>query len=270
MKFKLIASILALSAATLAGAVEPSTVNLWPDGNPNDNGRPDDRVAEMTIYRPDKDKDSGIAVAILPGGAYAGLAIGHEGHDIGRWYAENGITAGVVRYRLPNGHPEVPESDAREAVRRLRAMGAVKTGIQGSSAGGHLATTVSTHEADSLSHPDFTILFYPVVTSDSRYTHHDSMHNLLGDRARDWYALREYSNELRVNGATPPALIFYSDDDNGVAPENGALYYQALKNNGIKAGFHVFPTGGHGWGFNDSFPYKPMVQQLILDWIHRL
>ena len=96
------------------------------------------------------------------------------------------------------------------------------------------------------------------------------MHNLLGDRARDWYALREYSNELRVNGATPPALIFYSDDDNGVAPENGALYYQALKNNGIKAGFHVFPTGGHGWGFNDSFPYKPMVQQLILDWIHRL
>lgn len=269
MKNRFLSILSALTVLT-ACAAEPETVNLWPDGNPNDNGRPDDRTAEMTIYLPDKKNDTGIAVAILPGGAYAGLAIGHEGHDIGRWYAENGITAGVVRYRLPNGHPEVPESDAREAVRRLRALGSVKTGIMGSSAGGHLATTVSTHEADTLSHPDFTILFYPVVTSDSRYTHHDSMHNLLGARARDWHALREYSNELRVNTKTPPALIFYSDDDNGVAPENGALYYQALKANGIKAGFHVFPSGGHGWGFNDNFAYKPMVQELILDWVKKL
>jgi len=270
MKNSFLLLCLFLSAAFYACAGEPRTVNLWPAGNPNDNGNPGDQLAEMTIYSPDKDKDCGIAVAILPGGSYSGLAIGHEGHDIGRWYAENGITAGVVRYRLPNGHYEVPESDAREAVRQLRALGAGKTGIMGSSAGGHLATTVSTHEADSLSRPDFTILFYPVVTSDSRYTHHESMRNLLGARANNWQALREFSNELRVNANTPPALIFYSDNDGGVAPENGALYYQALKANGIKAGFHVFPTGGHGWGFRDDFPYKPMIQELILDWIKKL
>jgi len=270
MKKRLRTTAIALAAIIVAGASEPKTVNLWPGGNPNDNGNPNDQTAEMTIYQPEKGKDTGIAVAILPGGSYSGLAIGHEGHDIGRWYAENGVTAGVVRYRLPNGHSEVPESDAREAIRQLKAMGASKTGIMGSSAGGHLATTVSTHEADSLSRPDFTILFYPVVTSDSRYTHHESMRNLLGSHANDWHALREFSNELRVNANTPPALIFYSDNDGGVAPENGALYYQALKSNGIKAGFHVFPTGGHGWGFRDDFPYKAMVQELILDWVNRL
>lgn len=269
MKSILVAAALLSTAISLC-ATEPTTINLWPDGNPNDNGRPDDKTAEMTVYKPEKDKDTGIAVAILPGGSYSGLAIGHEGHDIAKWYSENGITAGVVRYRLPNGHPEVPESDAREAVRRLRAAGAKKTGIMGSSAGGHLATTVSTHEADSMSHPDFTILFYPVVTSDSRYTHHESMRNLLGDKAGDWYALREYSNELRVTPSTPPALIFYSDNDGGVAPENGSLYYAALKAAGIKAGFHVFPIGGHGWGFRDDFPYKPTIQYLILDWLGHL
>ena len=140
----------------------------------------------------------------------------------------------------------------------------------GSSAGGHLATTVSTHKADSLSTPDFTVLLYPVVTTDSRYTHHGSIHNLLGKKAGRWDKLREYSNELRVNAGTPPAIIFYSDDDNTVSPENGALYYMALKNNGIRASYHVFPSGGHGWGFRESFTYLPSVKTLLLDWLSTL
>lgn len=267
MKLQFITALTILIASLTAVGGESVTINLWPDGNPNNNGNPNDQTAEMTVFTPEDGKDTGIAVAILPGGAYAGLAMGYEGLDIAEWFAKNGITAGVVRYRLPNGNPAIPESDARQAIRILRKNGANRTGIMGSSAGGHLATTVSTHEADSLSHPDFTILFYPVVTSDSRYTHHGSMQNLLGEKANDWKALREYSNELRVTDNTPPALIFYSDNDNVVAPENGALYYQALKGHGIKAGIHIFPIGGHGWGFKDSFAYKPMVQDIIINWL---
>ncbi len=257
------------SFAMAAGAENPYTLPLWPDGNPNDNENPEEQLAEMTVYTPD-DGGNGMAVAILPGGGYVMRAMGHEGHDVAKWYAENGITAAVVRYRMPNGHPDVPESDARQAVRMLRDKGYRLVGIMGSSAGGHLATTVSTHRADSLSRPDFTVLLYPVVTSDSRYTHHGSIKNLLGKKAGDWNKLREYSNELRVDADTPPAIIFYSDDDNTVSPENGALYYLALKNNNIKASYHVFPSGAHGWGFKESFPYLTSVKSLLLDWLSTL
>lgn len=122
MKLQFITVLTILIASLTAIGGESVTINLWPDGNPNNNGNPNDQTAEMTVFTPEDGKDTGIAVAILPGGAYAGLAMGYEGLDIAEWFAKNGITAGVVRYRLPNGNPAIPESDARQAIRILRKM----------------------------------------------------------------------------------------------------------------------------------------------------
>lgn len=187
-----------------------------------------------------------------------------------QWFAEHGITAAVLKYRMPNGHPEVPLEDVEQALRIMMGLeaGATgftadKVGIVGSSAGGHLAASASTLARTK---PAFSILFYPVITAEKGKAHQGSFNALLGDKRNaetdTWYSLQN-----RVSSETPPTLLLLSDDDRVVPPVNSTLYYNALKDNGVKASMHIYPTGGHGWGIRKNFKYKEQWQQTVLDWL---
>ena len=235
--------------------------------------------AVLYIYEADKAKTTGQSIVICPGGGYWLVAIGHEGHDFGKWLAENGVTAAVLMYRMPNHRPEVPLEDAAEAVRYMKeeyapAHGITSVGIMGFSAGGHLAaaTAVGALECNGdTSHratlrPDFAVLFYPVITGEALYAHKGSFDNLLGaDRTAELTA--RYSAEKLVSKQTPPTFLVCSDDDGGVPPANSTMFYNALKNYGVPASLHILPSGGHGWGFRDSFRYKSQWQSALLDWL---
>jgi acetyl esterase/lipase len=166
--------------------------------------------------------------------------------------------------------------DAQQAIRYVRSNAQSlhvqpnKIGIAGFSAGGHLASTASTHfSTEGLSsRPDFSILFYPVITMDI-VTHGGTRDNLLGDHP-SLADLHKFSNEKQVNNNTPPAILLLSDDDNGVLPENSIRYYQALKANGIKAALYIFPEGGHGWGLREDFAYHQQVTALLAAWLKEI
>ncbi len=167
----------------------------------------------ITVYCPSK--PNGIAVIMCPGGGYSHQAINHEGHDMAAWFNAQGITYAVLKYRLPQGDPTLPLSDAEQAVRILRThagewgINPAKIGIMGASAGGHLASMLSTHYSDSTSRPDFQVLLYPVVTMDPAVTHAGSRTNLLGKEISPQQQQR-YSNELQVTPSTPQAFIVLS------------------------------------------------------------
>lgn len=232
--------------------------------------------AEMTFYLPDKAKNTGMAVVICPGGGYAGLAVGHEGVDFARWLNEQGIAGVVLKYRMPNKHKEVPLDDAKQAMRYVRehakelGIKENKIGIAGFSAGGHLAATASTHYATTgtSTRPDFSILFYPVVTMGVA-THGGSKSNLLGDKP-SVIDIHTFSNEKQVNVNTPPTILFLSDDDDTVPPANSIEYYRALKKNKIPAAMYVFPEGGHGWGMQDNFKYHARMLALLQMWLEEV
>lgn len=235
--------------------------------------------ARLYIYEAAAERATGQSIVICPGGGYWLVALGHEGHDFGRWFAENGITAAVLMYRMPNHHPEVPLEDAAEALRYMKeeyapAHAIRSVGIMGFSAGGHLAaaTTVGTleHNGDK-SHraalrPDFSVLFYPVITGDRYFAHNGSFDNLLGAE-RTAELTDRYSAEKLVSATTPPTFMALSDDDGGVPPANSIRFYNALKEHKRPASIHIYPSGGHGWGFRDSFKYKAQWQQSLLEWL---
>ena len=235
--------------------------------------------AVLYIYEADPEKATGQSIVICPGGGYWLVAIGHEGHDFGKWLAENGVTAAVLMYRMPNHHPEVPLEDAAEALRYMKEEYAPKhnirsVGIMGFSAGGHLAaaTAVGVLAANGdKSHraairPDFAVLFYPVITGDALFTHKGSFDNLLGVN-RTAELTEKYSIEKLVSENTPPTFIALSDDDTGVPPANSIRFYNAMNAHNRPASIHVFPSGGHGWGFRDSFKYKSHWQKALLEWM---
>ena len=235
--------------------------------------------AVLYIYEADPEKATGQSIVICPGGGYWLVAIGHEGHDFGKWLAGNGVTAAVLMYRMPNHHPEVPLEDAAEALRYMKEEYAPKhnirsVGIMGFSAGGHLAaaTAVGVLAANGdKSHraaicPDFAVLFYPVITGDALFTHKGSFDNLLGVN-RTAELTEKYSIEKLVSENTPPTFIALSDDDTGVPPANSIRFYNAMKAHNRPASIHVFPSGGHGWGFRDSFKYKSHWQKALLEWM---
>lgn len=235
--------------------------------------------AVLYIYEADEEKATGQSIVICPGGGYWLVAIGHEGHDFGRWFAENGITAAVLMYRMPNHRPEVPLEDAAEALRYMKeeyapAHGITSVGIMGFSAGGHLAASTAVGALEyngDKSHraslrPDFAVLFYPVITGDALYAHKGSFDNLLGsDRTAE--LTDRYSAEKLVSATTPPTFMALSDDDGGVPPANSIRFYNALKEHKRPASIHIYPSGGHGWGFRDSFKYKSQWQQSLLEWL---
>ena len=225
--------------------------------------------ATLTIY-PAK-KPNGQAIVACPGGGYAGIATTHEGHDMAAWFNTQGITYAVLHYRMPYGKHEVPLSDAHQAIRYLRKnadkWGIQTVGIMGSSAGGHLASTAATHFTAE-TRPDFQILFYPVVTM-GEFTHQGSKNNLLGMNPSE-ELVKLYSNELQVNEQTPPAFIMHSSDDTAVPVQNTINYYLAMCKHGVPASVHFYPTGGHGWGYNESFPYKMQWKNELEKWLKEI
>jgi acetyl esterase/lipase len=233
-------------------------------------------VPELEIYLPEKSEATGMAVVICPGGGYGGLAYDHEGLMVARWLNQEGIAAFILKYRMPNGHKTVPLDDAQQAIRYVReradeyGVNPSRIGICGFSAGGHLAATASTHFATSgtSTRPDFSILFYPVITM-TELTHGSSRNNLLGENPSETDIYR-FSNEKQVNVNTPPAILLLSDDDRGVLPENSIGYYKALKRNDVPAAMYIFPTGGHGWGFRDTYEYHSLMTDLLSKWLKAL
>ena len=187
-------------------------INLWEDQDPPyDNGQ----KVELHIFLPDKDS-TGRAIVICPGGGYAGLASEHEGTDWASYFNEQGISIFVLFYRLPEGDRRVPISDAEEAIKIVRKnsdkwkINPEDVGIMGSSAGGHLASTIATHSVDDAK-PDFQILFYPVITMEDSYTHRGSKNNFLGKNPIQ-KLIDEFSNDKKVSSETPRAFIILSND----------------------------------------------------------
>jgi acetyl esterase/lipase len=224
----------------------------------------------ITIYKPDKKRDKGTAVIICPGGGYGILAINLEGTDVAAALNKWGITAIVLKYRLPDDELMLDKNigslqDAQRAIQLVRqnakkwGVDPNKIGIMGFSAGGHLAATASTHfdkglidNPDSISlRPDFSILIYPVISFTDEIGHIGSRNALLGKNA-GLDLVRFYSNELQVTVKTPPAFLVHASDDEAVKSANRIIYYEALLKNNVPAELHIYEQGGHGFGLNNS------------------
>lgn len=262
-------------------------VKLWNGTIPTDN-----KITKNEEWTPDKTwvvdisspelyvykakNPNGMGVVICPGGGYGGLAMSHEGTEVAEWLNSKGITAVVLKYRMPNKHSNVPLEDGHQAIRYVRenaeelGVDPQKVGILGFSAGGHLASTISTHYATSgiSTRPDFSILFYPVITMKVA-THGGSKLNLLGDNPSE-SDIHRFSNEEQVTVNTPPTILLLSDDDETVPTCNSEQYYSALKQNNIPAAMYIFPEGGHGWGFRKDFRYHEEMKTLLSKWLDSL
>ena len=223
-------------------------------------------VPEITIFKPSKSNGKNSAVIICPGGGYGILAYNLEGTTVANILNNWGVTAVVLKYRLPSDEimkdkSVGPIEDAQRAIEYVREnaeklnIDPQKIGIMGFSAGGHLAATASTHfDKDYISNPnhislrpDFSILAYPVISMIDSLTHKGSRNNLLGKNPSSEMA-ENFSNELQVTKNTPHTFLVLANDDNGVNPENSIKYYEALLRNHVHAELHIFQNGGHGFG----------------------
>lgn len=216
----------------------------------------------LEFWKPEK--PNGTSIIICPGGGYVRLAITSEGDYVAKWFAERGVSAFILKYRLPdnstmNRKEIVPLSDAQQAINYLRSnseklkINPNRIGIMGFSAGGHLAATASVHFSDSFIRerdqslrPDFSVLIYPVITMQNDFTHQGSKKALIGENAND-SLVNYFSNELNVTGKTPPTFIMHATDDKAVPVENSLKYYDALRRSNVNASLHIFQSGGHGF-----------------------
>lgn len=223
-------------------------------------------IPTLSIFFTKEIKQNQTAVIILPGGGYSHLAIDKEGTKVAEWLNSLGIVAFVLKYRLPSdlimtNKTVGPLQDAQEAMRIVRLNASKwnidpnKIGIMGFSAGGHLASTLSTHYDERVyetsskisARPDFSLLIYPVVSMENDITHKGSQTSLLGNNpSQD--QINSFSNEKMVTAQTPPAFIIHATDDSVVLPENSINYYLALKKNGVTSELHLYESGGHGFG----------------------
>ena len=263
--------LFAMMATTLTvQADKPFELDVW-QGKPKVKSSDPNDTAKIYVYLPSKKMATKRAVLICPGGGYSHLAMDHEGKQAAEWLNQLGIAGIVLKYRMPHGKKEVPISDAEEAMRLIRANAAKwninpnDVGIMGSSAGGHLASTIATHSKKGEG-PHFQIHFYPVITMMPDITHKGSHDNLLGSDAKSKYE-KEYSNDLQVSRMTPRAWIALSDDDHAVLPANGVSYYQACYKHDVPASLHVYPSGGHGWGMRSSFKYHIEMLLELKAWL---
>jgi acetyl esterase/lipase len=244
---------------------------LWPEGAPGALGKEDKDIPSITPYLAQGDNVSGAAMVILPGGAYAALAP-HEGKGYAEWLVTNGISCFVVKYRLGTSgyrHPRMLE-DAARAVRTVRAKASEwkidpkRVGIMGSSAGGHLASTLLTHfdlgnpEATDAtekqsSRPTLGILCYAVISM-GPVTHSGSKGFLLGKNPSA-ELVENLSNELQVTKETPPCFIWHTWEDKGVKVENSLLFAMALQKAGVPYDLHVYQKGPHGIGLGNKHPW---------------
>lgn len=274
-------SIIVSLVTAISFAQQPVELPLWPDGAPNSSGLTGEEQETrphfvtnvthptLTVYHPEK--PNGMAIIMCPGGGYRGLGMDGEGYDMAPWFCGQGITYMVLKYRMPNGHWEVPVSDAEQAIRMVRQhakewnVDPYKVGLMGASAGGHLTATLATHY-NSETRPDFQILLYPVISMVPGITHGGSRKNLLGDNPTKELE-NAYSLERRVSPRSPQAFIVLSADDGAVPPMNSIGYFLALNQQKVPVSMHIYPIGGHGWGFRDNFTYKRQWTEELEKWL---
>lgn len=276
-----------LSSAESVFAVGPEPLLLWPDGAPHAQGNEESDTPTIRAYLPqelESGKATGAGVVICPGGGYGILAMDHEGHQVARWFQQQGVAGFVLRYRhAPNYRHPVPMEDAQRAIRYVRAnaeklgVDAGRVGIMGFSAGGHLSSTVATHfdtgnpgAKDAVDRqscrPDFAVLCYPVVSLAAPYAHKGSGRNLFGpdvDQAR----LESLSNELHVTAETPPTFLFHTAEDKGVDAQNSIAFFLALRKAGVPSELHIYQDGPHGVGMAPADPAVFGWRDRLLDWM---
>ncbi|RKR81417.1 acetyl esterase/lipase [Mucilaginibacter gracilis] len=282
MNFKQLICIFTLAATAQMAFAQEKPIKLYPDSVPNSKKAPatyvekteNNRTSMVTDpvlipFYPAKDKANGTAIIICPGGGYARLSMDNEGVNIAKKFNEIGITAFILKYRLPSDEIMKDKSigplqDAQRSIQLIRQRAAewginpTKVGIIGFSAGGHLASTAGTHfynavieQKDTISlRPDFMMLLYPVI-SFGEMAHKGSMHALLGDNPTP-EQIDLYSNEKQVKATTPPTFIVHAEDDKTVPVQNSLMFYYALLANKIPAELHIYPNGGHGFGLNNK------------------
>ncbi|HYJ38353.1 MAG TPA: alpha/beta hydrolase [Chitinophagaceae bacterium] len=236
----------------------------------------------LTVFEAPKEKSTGTSVLICPGGGYSIVAISHEGYDVARRFNEMGVTAFVLKYRIPADSTMQDKSigplqDAQRAIQYIREhakdwqLKKNSIGILGFSAGGHLASTLATHYQKALIQnkkktslrPDFVILVYPVISFSDTLMHQGSRDKLIGKNAPP-ESVRLYSNELQVDKNTPPTFLVHAKDDGGVKYQNSMQFYEALKRNGVQTDIYLFEKGGHGFGLNNpasEIKWMDLVQQ---------
>jgi acetyl esterase/lipase len=262
-----------------------TVIPLYVDSIPNSKPVPDEEKIDtgqrgigiskvsrptLTIYLPPKEKATGAAVIVIPGGGYRMLAAGHEGVDVAKRFNEMGVAAFVLKYRLPSDvtmiNKEIgPVQDAQRAIQLVREkakewdLDKNRVGIIGFSAGGHLASTAGTHFNHAYINvgkkvnlrPDFMILVYPVISFADSITHMGSRNNLLGNDPSPEKKLA-FSNELQVNKKTPPTYLVHAEDDSTVKVQNMLLFATALQKNKVPFDFYLYEKGGHGFGMNNA------------------
>lgn len=277
------------AAASLVAEPAPEPQLLWPQGAPDSNGLEGPETVKgcignisiptITVYKAPAEKATGAAVVVMPGGGYGVVCVEVEGMPIVRELNERGITAVMLKYRLPNRNYLIPANDARRAIRTTRANAAAwgidpkRVGVWGFSAGGHLASTVTTvFDAGNLasadpvermgSRPDFSVLFYPVISMKEEIVHKGSRQNLMGTED----LIERYSNELRVTPETPPCFLLHCSNDGVVPVENSLRFYQALVANKVPAACLIFEEGGHG---PDAFRKNPSWEASLDAWLKK-
>ena len=263
---------------------EPQTILLWPGGAPGAQGAEDRDKPALTIYMPPNTTGPMTAVIVAPGGSYRALASNLEGRAPANYFNALGIAAFVLRYRLgPQYHHPIELGDAQRAIRTVRARATEwhiapdRIGMMGFSAGGHLASSASTHfdngnasASDPIdrvsSRPDFAILGYPVISLIEPWTHQGSKTNLLGD-APDPALARSLSSETQVTASTPQTFIYQTNADTTTPAENAVSYYLALRKAGVPAEMHIFRDGRHGSGLGMADPALAEWPRLLANWL---
>ncbi|MFZ1978914.1 MAG: alpha/beta hydrolase, partial [Bacteroidota bacterium] len=240
---------------------------------------------EILVYPAPKEKSTGAAILICPGGGYRYVSIVNEGYEVARWLNENGITAVILKYRLPSDSIMTDKSigplqDVQEAMRMIRrnavswSLNPDKIGIIGFSAGGHLASTLCTRFEDSVyetsddinARPDFSILVYPVISMNKSITHGGTREMLLGINPKETL-IKKFSSELHVTDRTPPAFLVHASDDPAVPVENSINYYLALLKHDIPAEIHIYQAGGHGFGLSRSKTTESTWPAACIAWL---
>ncbi|WP_435017531.1 alpha/beta hydrolase [Tundrisphaera sp. TA3] len=281
---------LALIAPASAPAAGPQTFPLWPNGAPGaigtEPGGPESSgdIPTLTVYLPPKEKATGAAFLVCPGGGYGMLAADHEGMEVAEWLNTLGIAGIVLKYRIsPRYRHPAPLVDARRAIRTVRSKSAEwgidprRVGVIGFSAGGHLASTLATHFRDAEANPadpvdgfterpDLAILLYPVVSFEAETGHKGSARNLLGPDATP-EQMHELSNEAQVTERTPPTFLAHTVADVVVPVENSVDFAMALRKHKVPFELHLFETGQHGLGLgNGSARHKVVPNAAFQAW----
>ncbi len=283
MKRAILYSLL-VSVITGMTASEPFHVKLYPDGVPSRNGLENTPESitekgyytnvsdpELIVYLPAKDKATGQAMLVVPGGSYKNVCTPREGIKTAEWLNNEGIAAVELKYRAPNGHPEIPLEDGMQAMKMLKANASKwginpdNIGIIGFSAGGHFASNLITRYPDEESRPRFAVLVYPVITM--KFSNANTRENLLGEQSDDRQARKAYSTDNHVHQNVPETMLVLADNDRLVKPENSISFYNAMKQNKVKAEMHIFPDGGHGFWMKDKYNYANETYPLVMRWI---